>query len=51
MSCSVLPVGGTQHGAGGDAHRQLVGVIFRQRVGDPACPLPTEPGRVEIAVG
>ena len=41
----------TQHGAGGDAHRQVVGVIVRQRVGDPACPLPTDPGSSEIAVG
>ena len=48
---SGLVVGGAQHGAGGDAHRQLVGVVGRQRVGDPAGPLPAEPGSDEIAVG
>ena len=51
LECSVLVVGGTQHGAGGDAHRHLVGVVVGQRVGDLSGALPAEPGRVEIAVG
>ena len=51
MDCSASPLGGAQHGAGGDAHRQSLGVIVRQSVGDEAGPLPADPGSVDIAVG